>query len=330
MSPRFIPPPHERGAALLAVLLLVAVMGAIAATAFEKLRLSTAIAVNAATLDQARAYALGVEDLMALRVDDLVGADREVTTLAGDWQGTMRRIPLPGGGLAEGAMRDGGNCFNLNSLVEGDPRTALKLRPQAVRQFIALMTLSGIPDRSARTIAAAAADWADSDDLPAPDGAEDSAYAGADAPYRTGNTLFAEVSELRAVIGVTPEIYARVRPWLCALPTAEPAPINVNTLMPEQAPVLAMLEPNMVGLELARSIIARRPAGGWDKMEDFLRANRLEDLSLDALSQIQLGSRWFVLDLRVQFQDAELIETALIDARLMPSRVAARRWGSED
>jgi general secretion pathway protein K len=330
MKRRFIPPPGERGAALLAVLLLVAVMGAIAATAFEKLRLSTAVAINAATLDQARAYALGIEDLMALRVDDLVGADREVTTLAGNWQGTVRRIPLPGGGLSEGAMRDGGNCFNLNSLVEGDLRTALAARPQGIRQFIALMTLTGIPDRSARTVAAAAADWADSDDLPAPEGAEDAAYAGAKAPYRTGNTLFAEVSELRAVMGITSELYSRLKPWLCALPMAEPAPINVNTLSPDQAPVLAMLEPNRVGLDLARAIIARRPSAGWATMEDFLRANRLEDLPLDALGQLQLGSRWFALDLRVEFQGAELIETALIDARLTPSRVAARRWGNED
>ena len=48
----------------------------------------------------------------------------------------------------------------------------------------------------------------------------------------------------------------------------------------------------------------------------------IEDLPLDALGQLQLGSRWFTLDLRVEFQGAELMETALIDARLTPSRVA--------
>ena len=41
----------------------------------------------------------------------------------GGWMGATRRIPLPGGGLAEARVRDGGNCFNLNSVVEGDPRT---------------------------------------------------------------------------------------------------------------------------------------------------------------------------------------------------------------
>jgi general secretion pathway protein K len=76
-------PPSERGAALLAVLVLVVIMAAIAAGAFERLRLSTAMAMNGAALDQARGYALGVEDLLALRVDDLAGEDSYVTTLAG-------------------------------------------------------------------------------------------------------------------------------------------------------------------------------------------------------------------------------------------------------
>ena len=47
----------ERGAALLAVLLLVAVMAVIAASALDRLMLATRIAGSAATVDQGRAYA---------------------------------------------------------------------------------------------------------------------------------------------------------------------------------------------------------------------------------------------------------------------------------
>lgn len=327
---RFVPPDGERGAALLAVLVLVAIMGAIAAGAFERLRLSIAVATNAAALDQARAYALGVESLLALRVDDMIGADAEVTTLAGDWHGVARRIPLPGGGVADGTVRDGGNCFNLNSLVQGEPASVLMARPEGIRQFIALMGVVGVPEQSARAVAAAAADWADTDSEPLPGGAEDAAYAGAERPYRAGNTLFAEVSELRPVYGVTPEIYERVSPWLCALPITEPAPINLNTLLPDRAPVLSMLEPNTLPPERVRSVLAARPAGGWKTMQDFLRSSRLENVPLDALGQLQLRSRWFRLELSVAHDGAELHETALIDARLAPSRVAARRWGTDD
>jgi len=246
-------PPSERGAALLAVLLLVAVMGAIAVTVFEKLRLSTALASNTASLDQARAYAVGIETLLALRVDDLGAAEPGITTLEGDWNRVVRRIELPGAGEAEGAISDGGNCFNLNSLAEGEDPAALRPRAAGIAQFAALMNVAGVPGVEARRIAESAADWVDSDHEPGPLGAEDAAYAGLDLPYRPGNTLFAEVSELRAVAGVTPAVYARLRPFLCALPTTDLSPINVNTLMPDQAPVLAMLSPGGISLGTARA-----------------------------------------------------------------------------
>jgi general secretion pathway protein K len=325
-------PARERGAALLAVLLLVAVMGAIAAGAFERLRLSTALAMNSAALDQARAYAVGVETLLALRIDDMQAQDANVTTLAGDWNGSVRRIPLPGDGLAEGAISDGGNCFNLNSVVQGAVETGLVPRPAGIAQFAGLMQALGVGEGPAGSIAAAAADWADQDGETNPAGAEDAAYAGYQRPYRTGNTLFAEVSELRTVQGMTPELYATLRPYLCALPAADLSPINVNTLLPGQEPLLVMLAPGLITPERARTAIAIRPATGWQDMESFLRGSslRIVNLPMDALGQVQLSTRWFALDLKVEFQGAELEETALIDARLMPSRVALRRWGSED
>jgi len=75
----------ERGAALLAVLLLVAVTGAIAAAAMEALSLSRAAAANAAALDQGRAHADGVEQLAILIIDDLILANPERSMPAGAW-----------------------------------------------------------------------------------------------------------------------------------------------------------------------------------------------------------------------------------------------------
>jgi len=324
-------PPSERGAALLAVLVLVVIMAAIAAAAFERLRLSTAMAMNGAALDQARAYALGVEDLLALRIDDLAGQDAYVTTLAGDWNGTPRRIPLPGEGLATGTVRDGGNCFNLNSLVQGDVATALVQRPAAIEQFVALMKVLGLPEPAARRVAAATADWIDSDDQPSPQGAEDGAYGGSEPAYRTGNTLLADVSELRAVDGVTPEIYRALRPYLCALPAADMSPINVNTLMPRDAPLLAMFAPGKTRPDRIRGLIASRPQGGWRNTYDFWRSAEQAGLetNADPMSQLQLKTLWFTIDLSVRFEDSEMEEWALVDARLAPAKVVARRWGGE-
>ncbi len=327
------PVPHsERGAALLTVLLLVAVMGALAAAAFERLRLSTALAVNSAALDQARGFAVGIESLLALRIDDLVALSPERTTLQGGWSGESRRIPLPGGGLAEARIEDGGNCFNLNSLAEGPPPVGLRARPAGIAQFEALMILLDVPPADARPIAHAAADWVDGDLDAAPQGAEDGAYARAERPYRAGNTVFAEVSELRAVAGMTNEIYERMRPWLCALPTTDLSPINVNTLAPERAPLLAMLAPAQLEIGAARQLLAQRPAAGWEDLNDFYASPAMERVLLpdDVQMQPQLRTRWFTLDVRVELRGAELIETALVDARIAPARIVSRRWGEKD
>jgi general secretion pathway protein K len=324
-------PQSERGAALLAVLVLVVIMAAIAAGAFERLRLSTAMAMNGAALDQARSYALGVEDLLTLRIDDLAGADAYVTSLAGDWNGTARQIPLPGAGLAVGTVRDGGNCFNLNSLVQGEAMTTLTQRPAAIEQFVALMAVLGLPEPAARRVAAATADWIDSDDRPSPQGGEDAAYSGSEPAYRTGNTLLSDPSELRAVAGVTPEIYKELRPYVCALPAADMSPINVNTLLPRDAPLLAMFAPAKARPDRVRGLISSRPKGGWRNTYDFWRSAEQAGLetNVDPMSQLQLKTYWFTIDLSVRFEDSEMEEWALVDARLAPAKVVARRWGGE-
>lgn len=324
MTPRQIPA-RERGAALLAVLILVAVTGAIAAAAMERLSLSRAVATNAAALDQARAFADGVERLAILTIDDMIADDPERTGVGGGWNGAVRRVPLPNGaGTAQIRVRDGGNCFNVNSVVEGDPRTRLARRGNGVLQLAGLMRVLGVAEGQARRIAEAAADWVDSDTQTGPNGAEDAAYSG----YRTGNTLFADPGELAVLAGMTPEIMARLRPWLCALPIAELSPININSLLPDQAPLLAMLAPGQLEVERARRILVERPTNGWGSQIEFWRIDALRNLNvpLDTQLQLQLRTRWFALDVAVSLLDSEFRETALVDARLQPSRLAARRW----
>lgn len=310
---------HEEGAALLAVLLLVVVVGAIAAAAMEKLSLSRAVSTNAVALDQTRLFAAGLEQLAALTIDDLVTRTPDKTTLAGGWNGSVRRVPMPGGGVAMARVRDGGNCFNLNSVAAGDPRTGLTWRPSGVLQLAGLISGLGVPEVEARRIAAGAGDRVDSDSAASTGGTER-----ADSP----NTLFENVGELRAVDGMTPETYAALRPWLCVLPVAELSPLNVNTLLPHQAPLLAMLAPGQLDPRRARAIIESRPASGWDDPVAFWLAVGLRDLvvPLDVRMQPQVRSRWFALEVRVFLMEAEFAESALIDARLQPSRLVARRW----
>jgi len=318
----------ERGAALLAVLILVAITGAIAAAALEKLRLSRAVSANVASLDQARFAALGAEQLAVLIVDDLITQDRARTTLTGNWNGATRTIPMPGGGLIEARVRDGGNCFNINSVVQGDVRSGLSRRPSGVGQFVTLMRLAAPPPAEATRIAEGAADWADSDVVATPGGAEDQAYGQGAPPFLTGNTLFAEVSELRVLPGMTPAIYARIRPHICALPVSDLSPINVNTLLPHQALLVAMLSPGALSEEQVRRVLASRPAAGWANNVEFWRNGGFADASLplDAQQQVRVRTDWFALDIRSISGDSEHYETALVDARLQPAKIVRRRW----
>jgi general secretion pathway protein K len=243
-----------------------------------------------------------------------------------------KRIALPGGGEAEGRLVDGGNCFNINSVAQGDNPTLLTARPLGIAEFANLMRVLGVPQSSALEIADSAADWVDADSAPRPNGAEDAAYASGDKPYRPANTLFAEVTELRAVAGMSPDIYQRVRPLLCALPTTDLSPLNLNTLRSDQAPLIAMLAPEAIGIGAARQVLARRPPAGWTNISQFWQDPVMKAVSLPIEAQLQpkLNTRWFALDLTVRLRGAELVETALFDARVAPARVVVRRWGPEE
>lgn len=318
----------ERGAALLAVLILVAITGAIAAASLERLRLSRLLSGNVAAIDQARQFAYGAEQLGTLIIDDLVTADRSKTILAGGWNGASRTIPMPGGGLVQARVRDGGNCFNINSVVQGSVREGLARRPTGIAQFSGLMLLLGVPAAEAQRIAEAAADWADSDNDTAPGGAEDAAYLQGSQPFLTGNTLFSDASELRALAGMRPEHYARIRPYVCALPIAELSPINVNTLLPHQAVLLSMLAPGRLSEQMAQRVLAVRPPAGWNSASEFWRHEALSALGipLDAQQQVKVKTDWFVLDISSSVAETEFFETALVDARLQPTRIVRRRW----
>ena len=135
---------RERGAALLAVLLLVAVTGAIAAAAMEGLRLSRAVAANATALDQARAFADGVEQLALLTLDDRIAAEPG----ADDARRRLERRGAPRADAGRRARRDAG--ARRRQLLQPQQRrrgqaadARSSAAPPGVSQFIGLMMALG-------------------------------------------------------------------------------------------------------------------------------------------------------------------------------------------
>jgi general secretion pathway protein K len=317
----------ERGAALLTVLLLVAVMAAVAATVLDRVGLATRLAGNARDAAQAQAW-LGTAELIAMtRIDDLVEGQPK-RTLGDNWLGVARSVDLPDGMRVRAIVGDGGNCFNLNALAQTLNEKVLAPRAEGILEFAALMSAVGIDPGRARKIAAAAADYIDEDDAPSRDGVE----AGGYPPHaRPANRAMTDRSELRAVPGVSAEDYARLERWLCALPLLGKSPINVNTLRPEEAPLLVMLAQGRIDSLSARAILAQKPAGGYGSSDEFFNALAFASLTIPdaAREQASVVTKFFTLNASVEGRAAGhlLAEQALIDARQVPARLISRQWG---
>lgn len=320
-------PDKEKGAALLTVLLLVAVIAVLAAHGIDRLAGATKLASNARELSQAKSYLIAAESIGLESAEQLVAASPGRTTNISEWNGREQNFPVPGG-MIRATLQDGGNCFNINSLVK-QTQDVFSPRPEGIEQFIRLMGLLDVPQGNAFDIAAAATDWLDSDMIPSPGGAEDEYYLQQDEPYRTANALMVDVSELRAVKGVTAEIYRQIAPWLCALPTSDLSPLNINTLRPEQAVLLVMLSTAEIDIVRGRQFLAQRPQLGYASLNDFWAQPYPASLGVspEVQSQVKLTTRWFRLDATVEMQSAIAEERALIDAARRPAKLVHRQRG---
>jgi general secretion pathway protein K len=339
-------PDRERGVALLTVLLLVAVMATIAVGVLDDVRFGLRRSANMAAMAQARWYAIGAETFAGLQIGRLAQSDPARTTLAGDWNGRTFRFPIDGGVMTT-RVRDGGNCFNVNvfAATASEREEAAEAEEEAApapvetaggppipferRQFAALLAAIDAPDRDVRDVVDAVADFIDPDSQRTGSGWEDDRYAQLPAPYRTAGGPLSEVSELRAVIPVTPELYAAMRPYLCALPFAGPAKLNVNTLTENDAVLLTALTAGAMPTATARRVLAARPEAGWESAEQFWATPVLTGVVIPAQArgQIDVRTRYFALEVRVLYLDSEATSSALLE-NVGGDRVTTRlrRW----
>jgi general secretion pathway protein K len=70
--------------------------------------------------------------------------------------------------------------------------------------------VGGLDADAAQALVEAILDWRDPDDLRRPNGAEEPDYRAAGRKYRPSNAPFETVGEVQRVLGMTPELYARV------------------------------------------------------------------------------------------------------------------------
>ena len=300
----------ERGAILLAVLVIVAVMSVTAVALVDDIRFgirrSTAAEANA----QAFWYALGAEEYARAMIE------REDGKRLNSAIGRGQRFDIAAGAMG-GRLLDGSNCFNVNSLVTRTDGGHYRARPEALDQYARLLSLIDIREQRHRALGNTLADWIDSDSQPMNRGAEDYHYARLSPPYRTGGTLMADTSELRAVRGYELATYQAIAPYVCALPTTARTTININTLTEEQAPLLSMAVGEALSLEDARRVLSVRPEGGFATIEAFWATEEMRDIprteEIDA--QISLETTYVTLQAEVFYGDAYFALTSLFRRR---------------
>jgi len=284
----------QRGAALMMVLLIVAVMVVVAVGLIDGVRYSSQRLLNQRIMDQAYWYALGGERIAVFALEDIAG--ETVVNLGQDWARKDIVFPIDGGSIA-GLISDEQACFNINSLYKqsADSSASAELST-AERVFTGLLTNLDISPQRAEFIIGRTQDWIDEDFSPEGIyGAEDLTYTAKDYPYLPPNNLIDSISELGLFAEFEDDEQARISPYLCALPEANTV-LNINTVTTAQAPLVAAAVGNVLSVEAVQAVLERRPEQGWSDVASFvgeLGLSAEEPLPTVFLQGLGVTSRYF-------------------------------------
>jgi len=268
----------DRGAVLLTTLLIMAIMATLAIAIFDELRVAIKRAGTIHAYAQADWYARGAEDFAQSHLQGLFGPlDPDVLTAALQNPNPII-FPVEGGTILM-RIRDGGDCLSVNAIEQ----TSMRL------QFQRLLTVLGWDIRSATQLTARMKDWRDTDSQPTTGGAEDFTYLGQTPSFRTANTEFSSILDLRALDGMNEEMFQRLRPFICTRPTAGSALININSLTIEQAPILASVLSSDTALDIAEAVIANRPQTGYPDQNALQTSAALEDVEGQDIAYDRIG-----------------------------------------
>ncbi|WP_213894090.1 type II secretion system minor pseudopilin GspK [Raoultella ornithinolytica] len=316
---------RQRGVALLMVLLILALMMVLASAMTE--RTARLYQQTATTLDslQAKWYALGAETMAAalLQRDALDSPNQ--THLAQNWAQEGRRFTVNDGEI-NATITDGQACFNLNAINRGSGEESEEI-PWPARAFTRLLENLGTEPLRALQLTAALRDWIDGDRAPRLNGGEDEVYMARSPGYLTANQKIQDVSELRLIAGMDAALYLRLLPFVCALPD-DALQLNVNTLRPDQAPLLMALFPAGVNLQQARQLLQDRPRSGWNSVAAFLALPALQQSDTAAARPwLTVHSERFVAAFTVVMGSTRYQQRSVLQKEGRTFRIIQRRYG---
>ena len=203
---KFINNISSQGFALISVLWITAFLAVIAGSVSYQARASLGIAKNVVASFKTKHAAEGA---MLLSIHKLINR--------GELQGYVLKNP--------NYNYEIDNLFVSISVTDESGKVDINLAP--IDLIKSLFIAVGLDEKRSALIAGAVGDWRDQDNLKRVDGAEDQDYAASGLTYEAKDDEFDSIDELSLVLGMTPEIFNKVRPYV----TVYAQDLGVNTAL---------------------------------------------------------------------------------------------------
>ncbi|HEP0314600.1 type II secretion system minor pseudopilin GspK [Enterobacter bugandensis] len=291
----------QTGVALLVVLILLVMMSALAAKISQQFCRNLQKIHYQVSQQQLRWAMQAQEKVVKDRLQTDATGENKALNLDGDWH-----QPLETRGedyTVVSQVEDAQDCFNVNNLLaaekipQGQNAPAVPEKPRNEQIVEQILTESGISHTTAEEVYQQLVDYLDGDATTAKDGAESDAWAGVLPARQPANQMMRTIAEIKQLPAFPVAAYPKVSKLLCALPDSA-SKVDVNTLKPEQAALLAALFPGKLTEDDAVRLIDSRPETGWENMETFSKAleqtfPQLKDDLPQVAELLSISSRYF-------------------------------------
>ncbi len=276
---------RSRGVALITAMLVVSLATILAVNMVSRQQFDVRRTANLLYAEQGRLYHYAIEDhatpLLRSYWEQLQFLTRERYEQFAAISSVGYQEEVEGGMVSAELFMDIQSRFNLNNLITAEGL----VNPAAVEQFKRLLAVLDIK----ADFTDAVIDWIDADlEVIFPNGAEDGFYQGESPSYRTANRPMVDVSELRLIAGVTPEIFAALRPFIVALPVG--SKININWASAE---ILQSISDKISPAD-AKALIESRTQKEFRTLEELTQQEVLQGKTVD-LSGLVVSSDYFLL-----------------------------------
>ncbi len=314
---------RQRGVALIIALVVVALATMLATRIGSEGALDMRRSANMIVQEKAFQLALGAEVWAQEILFAQAQSGANLISLDQPWATPLPPLPVDGG-TVQGALEDLQGRFNLNNLVNADD-TPNELAVAHFRRILQALNLEV-------KWADLTVDWIDANtQVTLPDGAEDNAYTSQNPGYLAANQRLVSASELLSLPGFGAERYARLAPYITALPA--PSTLNTCTASPLVLSTLAAsMRVNF--MQDPKALAQNRLKGCFPLNADILTMVDQNDGALLAGSKsgakyLGQSSNWWKATVVVSIGSAEFTLYTLLQRNGSSTRPVLRSFGSD-